>query len=58
MEPKQDPYLEGINLLYYKYRGRYDELIGTFSTTQIPSVGASIGIERIFAIVEKKMTDS
>jgi len=38
--------------------GRYDDLIGMFSTTPVPSVGASIGIERIFAIIEKKMMDS
>ena len=36
--------------------GRYDELIGQFSgggkkKTSIPSVGGSIGIERIFAIL-------
>lgn len=34
--------------------GRYDELIGMFSSQQIPSVGGSIGIERIFSIIEEK----
>lgn len=35
--------------------GRYDNLIGMFSGKQIPSVGGSIGIERIFNIVENKL---
>ena len=34
--------------------GRYDELIGMFSGKQIPAVGVSIGIERIFVILEEK----
>lgn len=34
--------------------GRYDYLIGMFSTHQIPAVGLSIGIERLFIILEKK----
>lgn len=34
--------------------GRYDGLIGMFSGKQIPSVGGSIGIERIFNILEEK----
>jgi len=34
--------------------GRYDGLIGMFSGKNIPSVGGSIGIERIFAILEEK----
>ena len=34
--------------------GRYDELVGMFSGKQIPSVGVSIGIERVFAILEEK----
>lgn len=33
--------------------GRYDGLIGMFSNHQIPSVGMSIGIERLFIILEK-----
>ena len=32
--------------------GRYDDLIGMFSNHQIPAVGGSIGIERIFTILE------
>ena len=35
--------------------GRYDGLIGMFSGENIPSVGGSIGIERIFNILEEKM---
>lgn len=36
--------------------GRYDNLVGMFSPsgTQVPCVGISIGIERIFAIMEHK----
>lgn len=36
--------------------GRYDNLVGMFSgSTQIPCVGASVGIERLFALIEKKV---
>ena len=34
--------------------GRYDELIGMFSKDKIPAVGISIGIERLFLILEEK----
>ena len=35
--------------------GRYDNLVGMFSgSTQIPCVGASVGIERLFALITKK----
>lgn len=34
--------------------GRYDELVGMFSNKNIPAVGGSIGIERIFTILEEK----
>eukprot|EP01035_Chromulina_nebulosa_P018099 gene18099-23750_t len=36
--------------------GRYDNLVGMFSASgaQTPCVGVSIGIERVFAILEKK----
>lgn len=34
--------------------GRYDNLIGMFSNKQIPSVGGSLGIERIFNILEAR----
>ena len=36
--------------------GRYDNLVGMFSTSgmQTPCVGVSIGIERVFTIIEKK----
>jgi len=34
--------------------GRYDGLIGMFSGKNIPSVGGSVGIERIFNILEEK----
>jgi len=35
--------------------GRYDDLLGMFSNKTIPAVGVSIGIERIFNILEEKM---
>ena len=34
--------------------GRYDNLIGQFSKNKIPSTGGSVGIERIFNIIEEK----
>lgn len=34
--------------------GRYDGLVGMFSGTNIPAVGVSVGIERVFAILEEK----
>ena len=34
--------------------GRFDDLLGMFSGKQIPAVGVSIGIERIFNILEEK----
>jgi len=34
--------------------GRYDNLIGMFSSKKIPAVGVSIGIERIFGLLEEK----
>eukprot|EP00003_Mantamonas_plastica_P020603 TRINITY_DN3319_c0_g2_i2.p1 TRINITY_DN3319_c0_g2~~TRINITY_DN3319_c0_g2_i2.p1 ORF type:complete len:301 (+),score=139.20 TRINITY_DN3319_c0_g2_i2:137-1039(+) len=38
--------------------GRYDKLVGMFSNKgDIPAVGVSIGIERIFAIMERKMAE-
>ena len=35
--------------------GRYDNLVGMFSgSTPIPCVGASVGIERLFALIKKR----
>lgn len=33
--------------------GRYDNLVGMFSSKSVPVVGVSIGIERIFALLEQ-----
>ncbi|KAI3942350.1 hypothetical protein MKW92_010230 [Papaver armeniacum] len=33
--------------------GRYDNLIGMFSGRQVPAVGVSLGIERVFNIMDK-----
>ena len=35
-------------------RGRYDNLVGMFSGQKTPCVGVSIGIERVFAIMERR----
>ena len=35
--------------------GRYDDLLGMFSTKSIPAVGVSIGIERVFNILEEHL---
>ncbi|KAK4399685.1 Histidine--tRNA ligase, cytoplasmic [Sesamum angolense] len=37
--------------------GRYDNLIGMFGTKQVPAVGISLGIERVFAIMEQLQND-
>ncbi|XP_012855311.1 PREDICTED: LOW QUALITY PROTEIN: histidine--tRNA ligase [Erythranthe guttata] len=37
--------------------GRYDNLIGMFGTKQVPAVGISLGIERVFAIMEQLQKD-
>lgn len=37
--------------------GRYDNLIGMFSKNPIPSAGGSLGIERIFNILESRATN-
>ena len=34
--------------------GRYDGLVGMFSGKDIPAIGVSIGIERVFSILEEK----
>lgn len=33
----------------------YDKLVGMFSGKEVPAVGVSIGIERVFAIMEAQM---
>ncbi|KAK9270715.1 hypothetical protein L1049_026298 [Liquidambar formosana] len=37
--------------------GRYDNLIGMFGSKQVPAVGISLGIERVFTIMEQLQTD-
>lgn len=34
---------------------RYDGLVGMFSSTAVPAVGVSIGVERVFAIMEAQL---
>lgn len=40
--------------------GRYDTLVGMFSISgqQTPCVGVSIGVERVFTIIEKRLAES
>eukprot|EP00775_Hariotina_reticulata_P012337 gene12337-12470_t len=44
--------LEGGNVGSIAAGGRYDKLVGMFSGKDVPAVGVSIGIERVFAIAE------
>ncbi|XP_074280162.1 histidine--tRNA ligase, cytoplasmic-like [Silene latifolia] len=37
--------------------GRYDNLIGMFGSKHVPAVGVSLGIERVFAIMEQNQKD-
>ncbi|KAL2342439.1 hypothetical protein Fmac_003724 [Flemingia macrophylla] len=37
--------------------GRYDNLIGMFGSKPVPAVGVSLGIERVFAIMEQQQKD-
>lgn len=37
--------------------GRYDNLVGMFSKQPVPAVGVSLGIERVFTIVEEQLKD-
>lgn len=38
--------------------GRYDHLIGSFCNKDIPAIGVSIGIERIFRLLEEVSSSS
>lgn len=51
----QETVLEGANVGSISGGGRYDKLVGMFASQDIPCVGASIGIERIFSILEAKL---
>lgn len=46
--------LEGAEVGSIAGGGRYDNLIGMFSSKQIPAVGGSLGISRILGILEQK----
>ena len=37
--------------------GRYDNFIGMFGTKKVPAVGVSLGIERVFPIMEQLHKD-
>lgn len=44
--------VQGANVGSIAAGGRYDKLVGMFSGKDVPAVGVSIGIERVFAIME------
>lgn len=44
--------LQGANIGSIAGGGRYDGLVGMFSNKDIPAVGFSIGIERVFNLLE------
>ncbi|KAF8060498.1 histidine--tRNA ligase [Scenedesmus sp. PABB004] len=44
--------LDGGNVGSIAAGGRYDKLVGMFSGKDVPAVGVSIGIERVFTIME------
>lgn len=46
--------LEGSNVGSIAAGGRYDDLVGMFCKRQVPAVGLSLGVERIFTILEQK----
>ena len=33
---------------------RYDELVGQFSSKTVPCVGVSVGVERVFTVLERQ----
>ena len=35
-------------------RCRYDELVGQFSSKTVPCVGVSVGVERVFTVLERQ----
>lgn len=47
--------LKGANVGSIAAGGRYDTLVGMFSGKEVPAVGVSIGIERVFAIMEGQL---
>ena len=46
--------LEGTQLGSIAGGGRYDTLVGMFSGSPVPSIGVSIGIERMFTMLEER----
>ncbi|KAG2427701.1 hypothetical protein HYH02_014533 [Chlamydomonas schloesseri] len=49
--------LQGAQVGSIAAGGRYDRLVGMFSGKDVPAVGVSIGIERVFAIMEAQMRE-
>jgi histidyl-tRNA synthetase len=47
---------DGSNVGSIAAGGRYDGLVGKFGGKDVPAVGVSIGIERVFAIMEAQVS--
>ncbi|XP_067900183.1 histidine--tRNA ligase, cytoplasmic-like isoform X2 [Heterodontus francisci] len=59
-QTQQNEHCEPVNVGSIAAGGRYDGLVGMFDAKgcKVPCVGVSIGIERIFSIMEQKMEAS
>lgn len=49
--------LRGSHVSSIAAGGRYDKLVGNFSGKDVPAVGVSVGIERVFAIMEAQIRE-
>eukprot|EP00919_Chromeraceae_sp_WS-2016_P007340 GHVR01017269.1.p1 GENE.GHVR01017269.1~~GHVR01017269.1.p1 ORF type:complete len:438 (+),score=126.78 GHVR01017269.1:710-2023(+) len=47
---------EGVSLGSIAAGGRYDGLVGMFLGKSVPAVGVSVGVERVFSIMEERIT--
>ena len=50
--------VSGYNIGSLGGGGRYDGLLGMFGNKQIPSIGFSFGVERMFVVMEDMLKDS
>lgn len=50
--------VEGFNIGSLGGGGRYDGLLGMFSGKNVPSIGFSFGVERMFVVMEKMLEGS
>lgn len=47
-----------VSTMVLETQCRYDGLVGMFSGKDVPAVGVSIGIERIFAVLESRLAQT